>query len=45
MNIQIGLPCDPKWLCDAIGLVIGVIVVVGVIALVRTVLKEHKKRR
>lgn len=45
MNIQIGLPCNPQWLCDAIALTIGGLVLVGIIGLVKVILREHKKRR
>jgi len=49
MNIQIGMSCDPSWLCQGIGWAVGLIVLAITWGLFRVVLKEitankNKKR-
>lgn len=45
MNIQIGLPCEPQWLCDLIAIGLGILLVVGVVALIKVIIREQRKRK
>ncbi len=42
MVIQIGMPCDPDYLCHGIGWGLAVIVLLLVIGLVRIIFKEAR---
>jgi hypothetical protein len=43
--IQIGMNCDPEWLCDMIGGVIALLLALMIIGLIRVILRERKKRK
>lgn len=50
MNIQIGMSCDPKWLCDGIEIFLGLLVLAALFGLFRVISREikankEKKRR
>ncbi|CUS48526.1 MAG: putative membrane protein [Idiomarinaceae bacterium HL-53] len=45
MNIQIGLNCEPAWLCDAVGGALALIVVVGLLLFVRRLFREWKNQQ
>lgn len=41
--IQIGMNCDPEWLCDTIAWVIAALLALLVIGLIRITLRERRK--
>ncbi|MEX2321396.1 MAG: hypothetical protein WD668_08565 [Saccharospirillum sp.] len=41
--IQIGMNCDPEWLCDTIAWVIALLLGLLVLGLVRITLRERSK--
>ena len=43
MKIQIGLPCEPQWLCDGIAFGVGILLLLVLIGLIQVILKEQKK--
>jgi hypothetical protein len=43
--IQIGMNCDPRWLCDTISGVIALLLALMIIGLIRVILRERKKRK
>lgn len=45
MNIQIGMSCNPTWLCLSLSWVIAAIAIVGLVALVRAVRREMKAQK
>ncbi len=48
MQIQIGLPCNPLWLCQSLAWVLGLVVVLGLLGLVRSIYRAQrvdKKKR
>jgi len=45
MNIQIGMSCDPAWLCQSIGWVVGAVVVAGIIGLIKVIRSDYKNTK
>lgn len=45
MPIQIGMSCDPQWLCDGIGWLLGLIVIMLLVGLLKVVRKEIKQSK
>ncbi|HET8903398.1 MAG TPA: hypothetical protein VFN16_05345 [Saccharospirillum sp.] len=43
--IQIGMNCDPEWLCDTIAWVIAALLALLVLGLVRITLRERSKNK
>lgn len=43
--IQIGMNCDPEWLCDSISAVIALLLALMVIGLIRVIVRERKQRK
>lgn len=43
--IQIGMNCDPEWLCDSIAWFIALLLALLVIGLVRITLRERRKNK
>lgn len=43
--IQIGMNCDPEWLCDTIAWVIAALLALLVLGLVRITLRERNKSK
>jgi hypothetical protein len=43
LNVQIGMSCDPRWLCDGIEWFIGLVVLLIVLGLIRTVVREKRR--
>lgn len=43
--IQIGMNCDPEWLCDTIAWVIALLLALLVLGLVRIILRERSKNK
>ncbi|WP_394171486.1 hypothetical protein [Saccharospirillum alexandrii] len=41
--IQIGMNCDPEWLCDTITWIIAALLALLVIGLIRITLRERRK--
>ncbi|WP_127560060.1 hypothetical protein [Saccharospirillum alexandrii] len=41
--IQIGMNCDPEWLCDTIAWIIAALLALLAIGLVRITLRERRK--
>lgn len=41
--IQIGMNCDPEWLCDTLGWVIALLLGLLAIGLIRITLRERRK--
>lgn len=43
--IQIGMRCEPEWLCDSIAWVLAALAI-GVVAIViRAIIRERRKRK
>lgn len=45
MNIQIGLPCEPAWICDLIGWAVAAVVVMLIFGLIRSIRREIAKNK
>jgi hypothetical protein len=43
MLVQIGMQCDPQWLCDAIGWGLGVVLLGIVLLLMRVISRERTR--
>lgn len=43
--IQIGMNCDPEWLCDTIAWVIALLLALLVLGLIRITLRERSKNK
>lgn len=42
MKVQIGLSCDPNWLCDGLSWLLAVIVLSVIIGLVAVVIRDRR---
>jgi hypothetical protein len=45
MLIQIGMRCEPEWLCNSIGWVIGGILIAAAIALYKLINREYRRNK
>lgn len=45
MLIQIGMSCDPQWLCDGIGWVLAIVLGLMLIGLARVIIREVRASR
>jgi len=43
--IQIGMNCDPEWLCNTIAWIIAALLALLVIGLIRITLRERRKNK
>lgn len=43
--IQIGMNCDPEWLCDTIAWIIALLLALLIIGLVRITLRERSRSK
>ncbi len=43
--IQIGMNCDPEWLCDTIAWIIAALLALLVLGLIRITLRERSKNK
>lgn len=48
MNIQIGMSCDPQWLCDGIEIFLGLLILAatfGLLSVIRREVKANKEKK
>lgn len=43
MNIQIGLPCEPGWLCECVGYGLAALAIVALLAFIKMLIGLWRK--